>query len=721
MAKGPDYSTPNKKKRFVEAECQMVQKAVEQASQDKECYLDGVYGMRRQKAILKYLERAEKEFRSFGFVSVVESFTKNELMPFNNYNHLDEDVELRIGAALWILDKLRAGGAMLKAYDILPDVSGDPDIWYLPIDFSHPCYANDLIQSVIHVITNRYGTKRGVVITEGNAGRKKPARAYQELLDLLPEEDVKKACDEFKAKLWELSGRFMKGQAYYDREIERIVREIQNMQSGPRSGSFAADSGNGGAKMGMPGLGGLPLDLTGGLPGMVGGMSGRGSAGLPAGNRNIDIVRRGQELMEQSHDYVMHFDRYLWMERKTVRRESGSREVADAVADFMVTDPYELCFALFYLMDTGDDAPWLMRSGSSLMLYVLRMLPWHVEQEDWDDEDWDIWYDGLQYNRDGWLEQGKVEEPIDYYHERHGDRNLAQVIYDLCRTVVPTGLHPFEKDRLRLVAEGMEEDKARKITDTADLLFLYAFQARQRVSGDMFPGLNDEEKEEKTTETAAASALPVTSVSLPMHGGYWGQVMGQNGEADIAESHSDAEGTGEDAAKLKAEANELRKQLKSLKNALAVTRQEANNERARYEHELKALRMEHRELADLRELVFNREQDDREGLEKAEKNYGYPYETKKRTVVFGGHDSFLRAIKPMLPEVKFVDASNMTYSPEIIRNADVVWIQNNCISHPQYWSIVRNCKLAGVQMRYFGFASAEKCAEQLVDWDQRVN
>ena len=555
MAKGPDYSTPNKKKRFVEAECQMVQKAVEQASQDKECYLDGVYGMRRQKAILKYLERAEKEFRSFGFVSVVESFTKNELMPFNNYNHLDEDVGLRMGAALWILDKLRAGGAMLKAYDILPDVSGDPDIWYLPIDFSHPCYANDLIQSVIHVITNRYGTKRGVVITEGNAGRKKPARAYQELLDLLPEEDVKKACDEFKAKLWELSGRFMKGQAYYDREIERIVREIQNMQSGPRSGSFAADPGNGGAKMGMPGLGGLPLDLTGGLPGMVGGMSGRGSAGLPAGNRNIDIVRRGQELMEQSHDYVMHFDRYLWMERKTVRRESGSREVADAVADFMVTDPYELCFALFYLMDTGDDAPWLMRSGSSLMLYALRMLPWHVEQEDWDDEDWDVWYDGLQYNRDGWLEQGKVEEPIDYYHERHGDRNLAQVIYDLCRTVVPAGLHPFEKDRLRLVAEGMEEDKARKITDIADLLFLYAFQARQRVNGDMFPGLDDEE--EDTTETAAASASPVTPASLPKPGGYWGKVMVQSGETDIAESHSDAEVAGEDAAKLKAEANEL--------------------------------------------------------------------------------------------------------------------------------------------------------------------
>ena len=38
---------------------------------------------------------------------------------------------------------------------------------------------------------------------------------------------------------------------------------------------------------------------------------------------------------------------------------------------------------------------------------------------------------------------------------------------------------------------------------------------------------------------------------------------------------------------------------------------------------------------------------------------------------------------------------------------------------PQYWSVVKNCKLAGVQMRYFSYASAEKCAEQLVEWDRK--
>ena len=55
----PDYNTPNKKKRFVEAECQRILKAVNAAAPDKEGYLGGIYGTRRQKAILSVLDRAE--------------------------------------------------------------------------------------------------------------------------------------------------------------------------------------------------------------------------------------------------------------------------------------------------------------------------------------------------------------------------------------------------------------------------------------------------------------------------------------------------------------------------------------------------------------------------------------------------------------------------------------------------------------------------------------
>lgn len=230
--------------------------------------------------------------------------------------------------------------------------------------------------------------------------------------------------------------------------------------------------------------------------------------------------------------------------------------------------------------------------------------------------------------------------------------------------------------------------------------------------------LSDEEEEEENWE--AENSTESSPVKI---GGYWGKVASKQGveTAKPETMEEDLPDLNAENARLLSELDAAKKQIKSLRSTLAQTRQELGSERAKNERDLKTYRLEHRELADLRELVFNRELDakEQERREKPEKQYAFPYETKKRTVVFGGHDSFLRAIKPLLPDVKYVDARNLTYSPEIIRKADVVWIQNNCISHSQYWSIVKNCKLAGVQMRYFAFASAEKCARQLVDEDQK--
>ena len=48
------------------------------------------------------------------------------------------------------------------------------------------------------------------------------------------------------------------------------------------------------------------------------------------------------------------------------------------------------------------------------------MLPWYVDEDGWTDEDWDYWYGGMEYNRNGWLDQEPVLDEIDYYHTKHG-------------------------------------------------------------------------------------------------------------------------------------------------------------------------------------------------------------------------------------------------------------------------------------------------------------
>ena len=51
-------------------------------------------------------------------------------------------------------------------------------------------------------------------------------------------------------------------------------------------------------------------------------------------------------------------------------------------------------------------------------------------------------------------------------------------------------------------------------------------------------------------------------------------------------------------------------------------------------------------------------------VEKKAKDKAYPYHTKKRTVVFGGHRTFLRELRKMLPGLKYVNISNYGFNVE---------------------------------------------------------
>lgn len=119
---------------------------------------------------------------------------------------------------------------------------------------------------------------------------------------------------------------------------------------------------------------------------------------------------------------------------------------------------------------------------------------------------------------------------------------------------------------------------------------------------------------------------------------------------------------------------------------------------------------------DLREPVFDQKNDVKVV---PEQNASFPYYTEKRTVIFGGHKTFLKEIRKRLPKVKYVNIANYGFNVDIIRNADVVWVQTNCISHTQYARILKAVRTYGVQLRYFSCASARKCAEQIVEEDQR--
>ena len=63
----------------------------------------------------------------------------------------------------------------------------------------------------------------------------------------------------------------------------------------------------------------------------------------------------------------------------------------------------------------------------------------------------------------------------------------------------------------------------------------------------------------------------------------------------------------------------------------------------------------------------------------------------------------------------------MQPSPDLIRAADVIWIQSNALPHAFFYKIINVARSNNKRVRYFATASATKCAMQVVDEDRRVD
>lgn len=87
--------------------------------------------------------------------------------------------------------------------------------------------------------------------------------------------------------------------------------------------------------------------------------------------------------------------------------------------------------------------------------------------------------------------------------------------------------------------------------------------------------------------------------------------------------------------------------------------------------------------------------------------------TTKKICIFGGHDTWIKAIKERLLDAKFFRSGDL-HSLDVIRNADEVWIQPNAISHSFYGKVLDAARTNNVTVCYFSYASARKCAEQIM-------
>lgn len=165
-------------------------------------FATGVFGRRRKKALLRILpvvkEKCFPTSDSKAEDYMTEAFLYHEIETDIDYNMLDSNYAIRLGAAIWILDNLKRAGNLEKALDHLTNIGNDKDDHILPEHFYHPCYSNAVLESMMFVITMRFKTLQEMdqghipvpdsIVLEDNAEGREYNAAFREIMELLPKD-----------------------------------------------------------------------------------------------------------------------------------------------------------------------------------------------------------------------------------------------------------------------------------------------------------------------------------------------------------------------------------------------------------------------------------------------------------------------------------------------------------------------------------------------------
>ena len=363
--------------------------------------------------------------------------------------------------------------------------------------------------------------------------------------------------------------------------------------------------------------------------------------------------------------------------QSTMQEELRSRKAAEVLAGYGTSVPYELCAAYLLLEREGDALANLNALTAVVMTCALRHLPWAQDNFG---------------ARAGLFETGVPDYRLRYeYHEEpaeDGEEPLelewrlseTQLFFLATGVVLPRDRMPSDKLRRWFVRQGVEEQRARELAWAAFMAYFSESEGDGWKDIDLF---GDDGEDEEPVPEEPAQDEPV-----------------EPGE------------TVSDSGALEEQNQALARQVKELRGALHDAERTSSRLREQLRDMKQNWEVDRSELVQLRETLYRlRAEEDAEDGDSGPL-VELPWQVRRRVVVFGGHDTWRKAVKPLLPGARFYDREVL---PDLnaIRGADVVWLQVNALSHKYYYRIIDAARKHDIPVRYFGSASAKKCAVQL--------
>lgn len=388
-------------------------------------------------------------------------------------------------------------------------------------------------------------------------------------------------------------------------------------------------------------------------------------------DERLSALRYGKEAF--CLNYLM-----LPLNKKSELADIADRQVISGLARVDTADPYPYCFAFINLLHNDSDYGWIYNISLYVLSSACASLPWAESDNGSESGEIDPGFieaalkDGDKYivpPEESVFYKKTVSHP---FAVNKGEKiSFAQLVFIISGMIPPRRTAGMSYMKALFENSGLTAGEA-------DILYDYlalAYSVSQRDSGYVFIDESEDsaapEKEPAQTQEISCDDAEVRALKL-------------------------------ENKKLKGIINRLEHKLRSCTGELQASENSLDSAVA--------------ELSELRSMIRRAESSQEEYVT----TVAFPYTSKKRAVVFGGHESWLKAIRPLLKNVRFVDASAQP-NTALIMNADSVWIQTNAISHSSFYKIIDIVRKHNIELHYFRYSSAEKCAEQYVLEDQAQN
>ena len=680
-----DITDARKVKRFVTEQFRETQRTISRAYRGakaeqvrKAFNLVEPYASRRIRAVANSLPQVWQRYGTqYPSLAVENEWAMLCSLPVLSYDELDFDHNLCLGAALWMLDTLKDCGNLEQALALLPRGKNETDVDIPPL--YDPCFSWEILCGMLYVIQNRYGRAREDFILPDVPGGKQLAKPnthelFCKILSLLPQDEVGAALERFRQECWvwsdlyfECANRLAVEGEKYERRLHALTQKVEAMSQQVEERSA------------LPAMR-APLAAIPQLS--VNGLSDREA------DRRIKELTNLAEQVDALDEKLQSVDsEHLDLQHLGIRAAEQSfdslaacigQEAAAKFSEFMVDDPFETCFALLVLLEQDDDLAWLYSAPMAVLCTAANQLPWGKFPDEDDAPDWDFpalpRRDQPQFRLDASWYLPAYEDGGLAAEEDGSERvSLAQLVYAMTGALLPRTMQQYDSLKKRLRRDGLTPSKCN---------MALAVMAALGEAGRQIDFAPEEQTEPDAEDAPAQSTEPLPEVQA-----------------------------------LRDENAALRKEAEALRKASHTAEKQAAKAQQQLEELQQEAEQQRQELADLRALVFHQQQET-EAPEPEATTVQFPCRIRQKIVVFGGHDSWLREIRQKLPDVRFVNR-DAAPNPDLIRHADEVWVQTNCISHKAYAVIIDTVRRYHKLIRYFSYASAAKCAEQVVEQDRK--